>query len=219
VSAPAAGISAVPFGDLLDAVASDEPTPGGGAVSAAVAALAAGLAAMAGRYALKRQPDSEAFETLVVRSDALRRQALVLADADAAAYGRYVEASRLPRQPDPGVRAAAVRAALDAAADVPLALARLAVEVAAAGEELAREGNPNLRSDACTATMLASAVADSAAILVGENLRSRRDDPRVTEAARLASEAAATAGRILTRFGHREDSQREDSHREEGQPG
>lgn len=183
--------------ELVDAVASDEPTPGGGAVSGTVAALAAGLAAMAGRYALRSEPSPGPFRELVDRAERAASRAASLADDDIAAYGQYVEASRLEREPDPEPRRQAVRAALDAAASVPLELAALAAELAGIGEHLAVSGRPQLRSDACTATLLASAVATSAAILVGENLRARPDDPRVSQAGRYATEAAAAARRVL----------------------
>jgi formiminotetrahydrofolate cyclodeaminase len=90
--------------------------------------------------------------------------------------------------------------ALDAAADVPYALGRLAAEIAAAGEQLAASGNSHLRSDACTAALLASAVAASTAILVSENLRGRPDDPRAAEARRHATDAAAAAQRAVAPY-------------------
>jgi formiminotetrahydrofolate cyclodeaminase len=189
------GISTVTVGAFVDAVASGEPVPGGGAVCGAVAALAAALAGMAGRYALRRDPDST-FGELVQQLDDLRERALGLADDDATAYNRYVAASSLSKVPDPEPRRVAVRAALDAAADVPAELAGLAVDIAAAGEDLAVSGNPNLRSDACTATLLAAAVAGSAAILVNENLRAHPDDPRVSAARAHAAQAAAGALRV-----------------------
>jgi methenyltetrahydrofolate cyclohydrolase len=116
MAAHPASVSSRSVGDFLDAVASGEPTPGGGAVSGITAALAAGLAAMAGRYALRHDPDSAVAADLITRADSLRTRAVALADADADAYGRYVAATRLPRDPDPEQRRAAIRAALDAAA-------------------------------------------------------------------------------------------------------
>jgi formiminotetrahydrofolate cyclodeaminase len=198
-------ISSASVRDFVDAVASDEPTPGGGAVAGTVAALAAALAGMAGRYTVQRDAASVPLRELVERVDALRARAMALADEDAVAYGRYAEASRLPKQPDPERRRKAVRAALDAAADVPFELGQVAAEVATAGEHLVAAGNPNLRSDACTAALLASAVATSAAILVGENLRAQPDDPRRTEASRCAAEAAAAARKALTPFDYLQD--------------
>jgi len=198
-------ISARPVGELIDAIASEEPVPGGGAASGIAAALAAGLAAMAARYALRHDPDSALFTDLTDRADALRARAVALADADADAYGRYVAATRLPRDPDPGQRRAAILTALDAAASVPADLGRLAADVAVIGEELAVSGNPNLRSDACAASLLASAVAGSAAILVEENLRGRPGDTRITMAREHAAAAAACARRAVVAGGDSAD--------------
>jgi formiminotetrahydrofolate cyclodeaminase len=193
----ASTISEQSVGSLLAAVAGGEQTPGGGAVSGVVAALAAALAAMAGRFAQRRTPDSATFAELVDRADALCDRARTLADEDVAAYARYVEAAALPRAPDPSRRRSAVRAALDSAADVPAELVGVAGDIADIGQALACSGNPNLRSDACAAALLGSAVAISAATLVKENLRDRPDDPRVAAAVGRASRAAEAAARAL----------------------
>jgi formiminotetrahydrofolate cyclodeaminase len=192
---PGNHIGALSLAQLAAAVAGDAPTPGGGAVAAGVASLAAALVGMAGRYAARPAEQPVANAELVARADQLRIECLRLADDDARAYGRYVEAAALPRQPDPAGRTAAIHAALGAAADVPLQLGRLAAQIADFGEELTRSGNPNLRSDACTAALLADAVAASAAIFVSVNIRERRDDPRLLEARNHAAAAASAARR------------------------
>jgi formiminotetrahydrofolate cyclodeaminase len=202
MGASATTLASVTLSQLIDDVARPEPTPGGGAVAAIVASLAGALAAMAGHYAVRRAPDVGELRDLVERASRLRSLTSALADEDAAAYARYVEALTLPRDPDPEVRARAVHVAADAAADVPLQIARAAREIAELGERLAVSGAPALRSDACTATLLASAVAASAAILVGENLRKRPEDPRVTEAGRCAAQAAMAARNVVAPFDH-----------------
>lgn len=205
MGAPATGLGSVTLAELTDDVARPEPTPGGGAVAAIVASLAAALAGMAGQYAIRRAPDVLDLRDLVRRAERLRTLAAALADDDAAAYRRYTEASGLPRDPDPEGRARAMRVALDAAADVPLELARAAAEIAELGERLAASGSPALRPDACTATLLASAVATSTAILVAENLRKRPGDPRVADAGRCAAHAATAARRAVAPFEHLKD--------------
>lgn len=164
--------------DLLDAVAAREPAPGGGAVAALAAALAASLVSMADRFS----------GTSAERPDELRAAAAVLADADAAAYDGYLRAARSARES--GDRAAA-RAALDAATDVPMAVLDIAVEVAALAAAVAADGNQRLRGDATAAALMASAAAETAAVLVRENVGA--GDPRAVLAAGRAAEARALA--------------------------
>jgi formiminotetrahydrofolate cyclodeaminase len=107
---------------------------------------------------------------------------LALADADA--YTKVIEALRLP--PDSPSRAAELAAALSGAADVPLAVAEAAAEVALLAALVAQEGNVRLRGDALVAAELAQAGARGAAELVAINLAGR-DDPRVRRAQDLAA--------------------------------
>jgi len=182
------GILRLTVSELLDAVAARSPAPGGGAVAAVVTGLAAALTAMAGRYAdpAAIPPD------LVDRAEGLRAAARPLADADAAAYGSYLAATQLPRES--GNRRTAVAQALSEASEVPLRIAEIAAEVAALGQRLAHDGNPNLRGDAIAGVLLAAAGASTAALLVAENLRRTPDDPRPDQAAH-AAQAAQDAAR------------------------
>jgi formiminotetrahydrofolate cyclodeaminase len=107
---------------------------------------------------------------------------LALADEDA--YAKVMEALRLP--PDSVSRAAEVAAALSDAADVPLAMAEAAAEVAELAALVAQEGNDRLRGDAIVAAELAAAGAHGAAELVAINLAGR-DDSRVRRAQDLAA--------------------------------
>jgi formiminotetrahydrofolate cyclodeaminase len=184
------------LGDFLDAVASREPAPGGGAAAAVAVALAAGLCAMAGRFAEGRVDDAG---DLVARAEGLRARVAPLAGEDADAYGRVLAALRLPREPDRAGRAEAVRAALSDAADIPLSVAGIAAEVAEIGADLAERGNANLRGDAVSAAALASAGCQAAAALVGLNLGDSGDtgDDRAARARRLVARAAAAADRAL----------------------
>ncbi len=179
--------------ELLDGLAAATAAPGGGGAAALATAMAAGLVAMAGRFAARAGSPEPADFALVARADELRRQAAPLADLDAAAYGDFLAAVRLPRQADPGRREAAVTAALGRAVAVPLRIATIAAEVAGLAARIAASGNPRLRGDAATAALLAGAAARAAAVLVAENLARYPDDPRVAQAASLAAAAGAAA--------------------------
>jgi formiminotetrahydrofolate cyclodeaminase len=149
---------------------------------------------MAGRFS--EPPDADP-SPAVRRAIALADAAAPLAQADAAAYGRFLEARRLPRTPDPEPRRQAIAEASSRAAEVPLQVARIAAEAAGLGATVAAEGNPNLRGDAVTAALLGAAAARAAATLVAINLEGT-DDPRVEESGALATAAEEVARRAVT---------------------
>jgi formiminotetrahydrofolate cyclodeaminase len=183
----------VPVGAFLDQLKDRSPAPGGGAVAALVTAMASSLCAMAGRFS--EPPDADP-SPLVRRAIALADAAPPLAQADAVAYGRFLEARRLPREPDPEARRQAIAEATSRASDVPLEVARLAAEAAELSATMAAEGNPNLRGDAITAALLGAAAARAAATLVAINLAGS-DDPRVEESATLAAAAEEASRRAV----------------------
>ena len=177
-----------PLGDFLDLVASREPAPGGGASAAVTVALAAALAAMAARFSTEHLVDAD---WLAVRADGLRGEVVLLARADAVAYGRVLDAQRAPRDDEEG-RRRKIRAALTEAADVPLSVAGIGAEVAGIAARLAEEGNPNLRGDAVTAVALAGAGVRAAATLVEINVSTGgADDGRLARVAELCATATA----------------------------
>jgi len=169
-----------PVDRFLDRIASAEPAPAGGSVAAVAVAMAAGLVAMAARLAHDWPKASQVVE----RAEALRSTMSALALADEDAYTKVIEALRLP--PDSPSRDTELAAALSGAADVPLAVAEAAAEVAVLAALVAQEGNDRLRGDALVAAELAEAGARGAAELVAINLAGR-DDPRVRRARDLAA--------------------------------
>jgi formiminotetrahydrofolate cyclodeaminase len=165
--------------EFLDAVPARTPAPGGGAVAAVVAALAAGLTAMAARFA----PDEwERRAEVVGRAEELRTRLEPLADADAEAYGAFM-AERSAE-------------ALERIVALPFELAEIAAELAGLAALVAAEGNPNVSGDAAAGADLAAAAASVAARLVAINAE---DDPRCGEARALAESAAAAAARASVR--------------------
>jgi methenyltetrahydrofolate cyclohydrolase len=186
-------LSALSLAAITEAVDSDAPVPGGGAVAACTGALASALVGMAARFSARSAAEPGQFSALADQAAALRSRCLRLADDDARAYAGYVAAARMPREPDPQPRQQALRAALDHAAAVPLELAATAAELARLARELTRSGSRRLRSDAATAALLAAAVAGSAAIFVAENVRGGPGDSRISQAHAAAAEAAAIA--------------------------
>lgn len=178
-----------PLGSFLDLVASREPAPGGGASAAVTVALAAALTAMAARLSTDHLA---AAAGLAARADGLRGEVVLLARADAEAYGRVLDAQQAPRDVGEEGRRRRIREALTEAADVPLSIAGIGAEVASIAARLAEEGNPNLRGDAVTAAVLAGAGARASAALVEINVQAgAADDGRLSRAAELRATAAA----------------------------
>ncbi|HEX4930568.1 MAG TPA: cyclodeaminase/cyclohydrolase family protein [Gaiellaceae bacterium] len=159
---------------FLDAVPARTPAPGGGAVAAVVTALAAGLTAMAARFA----PDEwERRAEVVGRAEELRARVEPLADTDAEAYGAFM-ATRSPES-------------VERIVALPFELATVATELAELAALVASQGNPNVTGDASAGADLAAAAASIAARLVAIN--ADRSDARVSEAAALAARAAKSA--------------------------
>ena len=158
----------------LDDVAAGTPVPGGGSVAAVVGALAAALGEMVANLTLGRERYADADASLRPARDrlsALRVSLLDAAAADEAAYQLYRDAVSLPRTNDDEriARTVAMRQALIAATDVPLAGARSAREVAEMLQSVARDGNPHVRSDAALGSLLAEAALRGALLNVRGN--------------------------------------------------
>jgi formiminotetrahydrofolate cyclodeaminase len=178
------------LGQLLEQVASESPSPGGGSSCALACALAAGLVEMAAAFTLSRAEYAERharMATMRERAGELRAQALELAERELSVYGAVLDALREPEDA-PG-RAERLDAALSDAADSPLAVARAGAEVASLAAEVARTGNRHLRGDAISGAVLAEGACAAAARLAEINLTGRPGDPRRAEAAELPQRA------------------------------
>jgi formiminotetrahydrofolate cyclodeaminase len=151
---------------------------------------------MAGRFSSEQWEDAAGG---VAQAEALRARVLPLAEEDARAYESYLAALHLPKELEPAARDAAIGEALSRAADVPLAIAATALDVASLAAELAERGNPNLRGDAATAALLAEAAVRSTANLVEINLATREGDERVERARELVEMARRISRRVLER--------------------
>src|SRR4029453_18385376 len=87
------------LGQLLEQVASESPSPGGGSSCALTCALAAGLVEMAAPFTLARARDAERPERMAAmreRAGELRAHALELAELELPVYGAVLDALRLP---------------------------------------------------------------------------------------------------------------------------
>jgi formiminotetrahydrofolate cyclodeaminase len=168
---------------LLDDIASADPTPGGGPVAGVVTAFAAALVTMGARAT----PGWDDAEGVAAQAAVLRRRALELAEADEAVHAKA--AGALAERGDDFL----LGQALHDAADVPVLLAATAADVGELAAGAADQVSPDRRPDLVAAAALAEGAARSAAHLVAANLAVSGDDPR--PAAVTADVARAEAAR------------------------
>jgi formiminotetrahydrofolate cyclodeaminase len=166
---------------FLDALASPEPTPGGGTAAAMAGAMGASLLMMVAGLAKSRTGADEERVALAEARAALssvRDRFAALADADSEAYNQVLSAYRLPKQTeaDKSARQAAVQLALTAATTAPLDTLRAAREAMRLAHVVAEHGNPNATSDVGVALGLVQAAADGAVANVRVNIGGLRDE-------------------------------------------
>jgi len=196
------------FGDLtvatfVDRLASAEPVPGGGSAAAIAGSLAAALVAMVASLSQNRPKYAEhaaLHEEAITAARELSNRFLVLADEDAAMYGAYVAATKLPRETDNERknREAAISQAARGASDAPFRTVQACSEVVGYAEALAGRSNRNASSDLEVAALLSVAASRAAAANVYVNLPAIGDDGTSREllvsTERLADEIERQAG-------------------------
>lgn len=167
--------------EFIEAVASSEPTPGGGSVAALAGALAAALAGMVARTTLGKKKYA-GVETLMrenaVQADALRAGLTAAINQDSDAFDRVMAAFRLPKEDS--IRAERIQAATKEAADVPLSTARQALEAMRCLKVVALLGNANAITDAAAGVHLSLAAVETAVLNVLINLKGLEDPEVVT---------------------------------------
>lgn len=191
---------------LLEALASPNPTPGGGTASAIAGAIGTSLLVMVTNLAKSKANTDDEKAALARARDALTpltSHLSQLADADAQSFARVVAAYRLPKHSDAekAARTQAIQAALHGATTVPLETLQACADALAHARVVAEHGNRSAASDAGVAVGLLRAAADGAHANVQTNLEGIKDEGFKTTtaaaAARLSSAAAADATTAL----------------------
>lgn len=154
---------------------SSSPTPGGGSTAALVGALAAALAQMVASLTVGKagyesaQPEMQA---VLREGKDIESRLLELMGEDCEAFDAYMRALAMPKNTldESLARTAALQAAAQTAADVPLSVAQCATAVFPIAQNALSLGNRMAKSDALMATILARAAVRSAVINVRVNL-------------------------------------------------
>ena len=167
--------------DFADSVASKEPTPGGGTVSAYVGVLAASLVIMVCRLTIGKKGYESSFDraneilTLAEKSKVKLQE---LANEDSLAYSNVSKALALPKSTDSerNERKKMIDAALKDATEFPAETMLECINVSEFAAEIWHIGNKNVSSDADTAVELARAAARGAWSNVKINLDALSSD-------------------------------------------
>lgn len=205
-------IAGTPVEVYLDALASDAPTPGGGAVAALAGATGAALISMVCNLTIGRTGYEEAEERMrgvLDEAEASRTALLDLADRDAAAFGAVMAAFTMPKETDAerAVRSQAIQEGYSAAAEVPLDIARRAAELMELAREVTEIGNANAASDGACAAQALSAAVWSATYNVEINAAALKDPAKAQalrdEVSALRAHAEALLDATNVAFGAR----------------
>jgi formiminotetrahydrofolate cyclodeaminase len=134
---------------------------------------------------------------IVTEADALREDALALAEADAKAFDAVAEAYRLPRttERETSARSAAISSALAGAARPPADVVRTALLLVSLAEDLLPAGNRSVITDVAAAAEAARAAAVTARLIIEVNLKGITDPVLAEE----FGAAAAAAGPVAER--------------------
>lgn len=162
---------------FLDALAAGTPAPGGGSAAAYAGAAAAALVAMVARLTIgkKKYTAVEAqMQAVLSRAEALRAILQHAVVQDAEAFKVVMEAYRLPKDtPEQQAgRSEAIETAMLEAAQAPLAVAGMAVEVLELASQVIEAGNLNAISDGASGAAMARAALNGAGLNVRINVNS-----------------------------------------------
>lgn len=184
--------------EFLEALASAAPTPGGGSAAAFSSAAAAALAAMVGRVTLGKKKYAAVepqMQLLIEKADHLRHQLTEAVEKDAGAFNQVMVAYKLSKDtPDQlKKRQEAIEQATLIAAQVPLEVAGLSLQVLELIAQAASLGNINAISDAGSGGALARAALTGAGMNVRINaaalLNQTLAAPLLTELAGIEEQA------------------------------
>ena len=156
--------------DILNSIASSNPTPGGGSVAALSLAHAHSLATMVSRLTLKSDKWSDGHEIanhILQLSDKRIQNSISLADKDAEAFDAVMIAYRLPKGEDSSdSRSEAIREATIGAALAPLETINASLDLMNDLLELSRNCNANALTDLAASAELAHSAAKIAELNV-----------------------------------------------------
>lgn len=169
-------------GDFLKALASGEPTPGGGGASALCGALGAALASMVGNLTTGKKKYAQYeqdIRRILDRAEDLRERLISCVDEDAACFEPLSRAYGIPK--DDPFRDDVMEKALNTACSAPMKILRLAAEAVELHGELLVKGSRIMLSDVGVGALCCQTALKGAALNVLTNTRLMKNRQRAEE--------------------------------------
>ena len=167
-------------GDLISLTASSAPAPGGGSVSALIAAFSAALLSMVGNLTYGKKKYEKVWpqmQEIISKAQVLSAELLENMEKDTEAFNAVMQAVAMPKETEEQKRQRdqAKERALKKAVEVPLLVAQKASVALLLSETLVQLGNKNAITDALVAGMSARTAALGAILNAKINLASLQD--------------------------------------------
>ena len=190
--------------EFSTSLSSEEPAPGGGSASAAVAAFGAGLLIMTCNFTIGKDKYADVEEEMRELRDELepiRVWLLASIDRDSVAYNAVVEAFKMPKgtPEEKAARKEAIQVAMRGAAEVPMDVARRCARALDLASMVVEMGNPNTLSDAGCGARFMDAGLRGALYNVRINLGSIKDEGYVARAAAEVKDLSIRADAALAK--------------------
>jgi len=172
--------------EFMELTSSEAPAPGGGSVSAYMAALGAALGTMvANLSAHKKGWDDrwEEFSSWAEKGKEYQNRLIQLTDEDTEAFNGILAAYRLPgnNREEIEIRRTAIESATLNAMRVPLTVMDTAFEALDVVEAMVEKGNPRSVSDAAVGALALHAAIQGAGLNVKVNSAGLKDNPEAQQ--------------------------------------
>lgn len=174
-----------------DVLASNEPAPGGGSTAALSGLMGASLTMMVVNLSLGKK-SYEALDEAIKQKfmedfhkvEGLKKELMHLVDEDTAAFNKFMEAMKLPKDTDDQkkVREDKMQKASIYALEIPLQTAEKCLGILQSQETIANFGNKNAVSDVGVGALMALAGLEGAILNVKINLPGITDESIKNEA-------------------------------------
>ncbi|HHX50144.1 MAG TPA: cyclodeaminase/cyclohydrolase family protein [Clostridia bacterium] len=188
---------------VIEASASDAPTPGGGSVSAMVGCFGVAMISMVGNLTVGKEKYRDVepqAKKILEQTEQLLGQLEKLVAADIDAFGNFMKVLRMPKDSEEqkAERTRLMQEALKKATDTPLEIARVCLKGLELAQELSSIGNKGAISDVGVGAYVGEAALNSVLLSVDINVPSIKDTIYVEKVLKEKEQLIARARELRT---------------------